>query len=350
MRSIATAQRLAQRSTTSLCRTASAIGASRTLLLAANASPILPATRPSPGSFLAPQSAISCSAPRCFSQTAIQQKKSGKKEKKGGAAAPSSSSSSPSKDDHSGAYEDGGSHPTANPEDAFNFADVESRWQRSEVHHEEKFKELKRALNSGSAGMLGDGEGGIDVDAIGKTPVAHKEEESDVTENVPLSQLALVIPRAGGRVVELRMHNPASRKSIVSAVQTNPLFHGQQPQPDPNDELVLLIKLGGAGSAAGKDADKKSGKAAGGASAAAVAAAERTRRVHDLANTWREQIRRATERRKKTHQHWKKDKLVQPDDLHRLDRDLLKGQEKRMAKIDALEKEVLKVAEQANRR
>ena len=298
----------------------------------------------------------------------MQQKKGGggggggKKDKKGGAAV---SSSNRGNDHASAADDDGGNHPVADPTDPYNFADVESRWQRAEMHYEEKFKELKRALSSGAAGVLGDGEGGIDVEAVGKTPVVDHEAAAAAAaadrssssghhdNHVPLSQLALVIPRAGGRVVELRMHNPASRKAIVSAVQSNPLFHGQQPQPDPNDELVLLIKLGGAGGAGG-DAAAGSGKGGkgggGGVSAAAAAAAERIRRVNELANTWRSQIRKATERRKKTHQQWKKDKTVQPDDLHRLDRDLLKGQEKRMAKVDAAEKEALKQAERVNTR
>ncbi|CAK7228229.1 ribosome-recycling factor [Sporothrix bragantina] len=350
MRGLVAVQTLAQRSTAGLCRSASAIGTSRALLLAANASPVIQTTRPAPSSFLSAPAAASCAAPRCFSQTAIQQKKGGKKEKKGGAATSSSSSSSSSShnENDAGAEDDGGSHPAADPTDAFNFVDVESRWQRTETHHEEKFKELKRALSSGAAGVLGDGEGGIDVDAVGKTPVVDHE-SGDENNHVPLSQLALVIPRAGGRVVELRMHNPASRKAIVSAVQTNPLFHGQQPQPDPNDELVLLIRLGGAVAAGGPAAGGKGAKSGGG-SAAAAAVAERSRRVHELANTWRSQIRKATERRKKTHQQWKKDKLVQPDDLHRLDRDLLKGQEKRMAKVDAAEKEALKQAERVSSR
>ncbi|CAK7273653.1 ribosome-recycling factor [Sporothrix epigloea] len=288
---------------------------------------------------------------RCFSHTVIQQKKGGKKDKKGGAAAATSSSSSSSKHESSGADDDGGNHPIADPADAFNFADVESRWQRAEIHHEEKFKELKRALSSGAAGVLGDGEGGIDIDAVGKTPVVDREADASHGDNhVPLSQLALVIPRAGGRLVELRMHNPASRKAIISAVQSNPLFHGQQPQPDPNDELVLLLKLGGAGSAAaagGRDGVKGS---KGGTSPTAAAIADRTRRVNELANTWRSQIRKATERRHKMHQQWKKDKAVQPDDLHRLERDLLKGQEKRMAKLDVAEKEALKQAERISSR
>ncbi|CAK7215491.1 WD repeat-containing protein 6 [Sporothrix curviconia] len=341
---MAAVQTLAQRSTAGRCRAASAIGASRSLLLAAHASPGLHTTRPAPGSFLAAPANALCAAPRCFSQTAIQQKKGGKKEKKGGPAVSSSSSS----EDH-GADDDGGSHPVADPTDAFNFADVESRWQRTETHHEEKFKELKRALSSGAAGALGDGEGGIDVDVVGKTPVVDPKADpasSSGDNHVPLSQLALVIPRSGGRVVELRMHNPASRKAIVSAVQTNPLFHGQQPQPDPNDELVLLIKLGGAAGGAAAAAAAAGGKGRG----SSAAAAEHTRRVHELANTWRSQIRKATERRKKTHQQWKKDKAVQPDDLHRLDRDLLKGQEKRMAKVDAAEKEALKQAERVSTR
>ncbi len=306
----------------------------------------------------------------------------GKKDKKAAATSPASQ-------DHDLADEDdgsgGGNHPHANPADPFNFADVESRWQRSEVHYEDKFKELRRALGGGG-GSGAHGEGAVDVDAIGDTPVTIRGEgEGDVaaapsgkrghghahghphghgheaaaeaaaatTTTVPLSQLALIIPRAGGRVVELRMHSPASRKAIVSAVQTNPLFNGQQPQPDANDELVLLVKMGG--SAAGATGAPSGGSGgskakANAMSAAEAAAAERTRRVHDLANAWRAQIRRATARRQKTHQTWKKEAAVRPDDLHRLDRDLLKGQEKRMGKIDAAEKEMLRQLERVNRR
>ncbi|CAK7273819.1 ribosome-recycling factor [Sporothrix epigloea] len=348
MRGIVTAQTLVQRGTAGLCRPAKhfcAVGASQGLVQAGRPLSVLQAMRMTSGSILPAPAAVSCSSSRCFSNTAVQQKKGGKKDKKGGAVAASSSSH-----ESTGADDDGGNHPTADPADAFNFADVESRWQRTEAHHEEKFKELKRALSSGAAGVLGDGEGGIDVDAVGKTPVLDRETDASHADNhVPLSQLALVIPRAGGRLVELRMHNPASRKAIISAVQSNPLFHGQQPQPDPNDELVLLLKLGGAGSAVAGVKDGAKG-AKGGVNPAAAAVAERTRRVNELANTWRSQIRKATERRHKTHQQWKKDKAIQPDDLHRLERDLLKGQEKRMAKVDATEKEALKQAERISSR
>ncbi|KAL1903588.1 ribosome-recycling factor [Sporothrix stenoceras] len=364
MRSIATVQTLAQRGTVGLVRPASAIASSRTLLQAANASPAL---RKASAPTTLHTNILLVASQRSFSQTAVQLKKGGnkkedksskkeeklskkeeklnkkeeklskkdKKDKKGGSSASSSSSA---KDD--AGDEAGGNHPAADPEDMYNFADVESRWQRSEVHHEEKFKELKRSLTAGAGGL--DGDGAVDVDAIGSAPVTVKggvegEGGSAVHKAdsvVPLSQLAIVIPRAGGRVVELRMHNPSSRKAITSAVQTNPLFQGQQPQPDPNDELVLLIKVG--------PVNDKVASSAG-------ATAERTRRVTDLANSWREQIRKATGRRQKVHQQWKKDDTVRPDDFYRLEKELTKGQEKRMAKVDAAEKEALKLAEKGRR-
>lgn len=207
------------------------------------------------------------------------------------------------------------------------------------MHHEEKFKELKRSLTSGAHGL--DGDGAVDVDAIGGVSVTVKggyEGEGGSAVHVPdsvvpLSQLAIVIPRSGGRVVELRMHNPSSRKAIMSAVQSNPLFQGQQPQPDPNDELVLLIKVGGV-------SDNTS---------SAKAKAERVRRVTDLANSWREQIRSASARRQKTHKQWRKDKTVQDDDFFKLEKEVSKGQDKRMAKVDAAEKEALKAAEKSQR-
>ena len=122
----------------------------------------------------------------------------------------------------------------------------------------------------------------------------------------------------------------------MSAVQKNSaVFRGQQPQPDPDDELVLLVKVGAA---------------PGGAGGAASLAAEHARRINDLAHGWRTQIRKATSRRQKTHQTWKKDRTVSPDDLRRLDRDLLKGQEKRMAKVDSEEKDTLRRIEQAGKR
>ncbi|ERS99703.1 hypothetical protein HMPREF1624_03066 [Sporothrix schenckii ATCC 58251] len=309
MHSAAAVQRLVQRSTVGLGRSASAIAASRTLALAAGVPITLRAT---PTSTSAYTNRFVAAAQRSFSQTAVPCKKKKVTED----------------DDHA----DGGNHPAPKAADAFNFEDTESRWQRTEVHYLEKFKELKRSLSGG--GGAGDGDGGVDVDAIGKTRVVQKSGD-EAGDEVPLSQLALIIPRAGGRVVELRMHNPASRKAITSAVQTNPLFQGQQPQLDPNDELVLLIRLGGAN-------DKTTSSAA--------AAAERLRRVHDLANAWRTDLRKATTRRQKIHQGWKKDKSVQPDDLFRLDRELLKGQDKRMAKVDATEKDAAKHAERINKR
>lgn len=287
-------------------------------------------------------------------------KKDGKKDKKDKASSSSSSSSSQSRE--TADEEDGAGHPQADVEDPFNLADVESRWQRSNGHHEDKLKELRRALGSGAA----DGSAIVDVDAIGATPVSvgtdqqhqqhqqhqplpHKGQHkgaaattpatATATATTPLAELALVIPRAGGRFVELRMHSAASRKAITRAVQASPLFHGQQPQPDPDDELVLLIRTG----------SPHEGGTAGSSEAAAVAA-ERVRRVSDLANAWRAQIRRATARRQKTHQTWKKDGSVRPDDLHRLDRDLLRGQDKHLARIDTAEKDTLRQLERTGRR
>lgn len=320
----------------------SAIAASRTLLQAANTSTSL---RTASASTTLHTNNYLVSSHRSFSQTAVQYKKGGKKDKdvgskkdkkdkKGRGSASSSSANDDVEDD------DGGSNaPAAKPEDIFNFEDVESAWQRVEAHHEEKFKELKRSLTAGAYGL--DGDGAVDVDAIGSVKVTvkggHEGQGGSAVHLpdsvVPLSQLAIVIPRSGGRVVELRMHNPSSRKAITSAVQSNPLFQGQQPQPDPNDELVLLIKIGGVSDNTSSDKAK----------------AERVRRVKDLANTWREQIRNATARRAKIHKQWKKEKAVQDNDFYKLEKELGKGQDKCMAKIDAAEKDALKAAEKSQR-
>ncbi|EPE10100.1 ribosomal recycling factor [Ophiostoma piceae UAMH 11346] len=342
MRGIATAQTIVRRSSACLARQSTGASAGSRAFATAAA----PHVQPSTASLYstAPLLPALCSR-RCFSQTAVRPKKA-KKEKNAASPSPSSSSSRKAQKPESSADGDeddgsGGNHPAADPADPFNFADVESRWQRTESHHEDKFKELRRSINGGA----GDGgSGGVDVEAIGQTKVSIKAEDlkgdpnaaAAASAETPLSQLALVIPRAGGRVVELRMHSPAYKKAIVSAVQKHSaIFRGQQPQPDPNDELVLLIKIGAA---------------AGGAGGAASLAAEHSRRINDLANGWRTQIRKATSRRQKTHQTWKKDKTVNPDDLRRLDRDLLKGQEKRMAKVDSEEKDTLRRIEQASKR
>ncbi|OAA54976.1 WD repeat protein [Niveomyces insectorum RCEF 264] len=206
---------------------------------------------------------------RGFAHSAVRPKRSGgKKDVRSLKASPREDAEAADEDDSGGAGGGGGgaTHPQPDPADPFNFADVESRWQRSETHHDEKFKELRRALRGG---ILGDGEAGaVDVDAIGLTPVTVKGLEGDSSSSgggggggggsgkkghannhnssssshghghkpaaaataavapstVPLSQLALVLPRAGGRIVELRMHNPASRKALMSA-------HGRHREP-----------------------------------------------------------------------------------------------------------------------
>ncbi|EFX05391.1 WD repeat protein [Grosmannia clavigera kw1407] len=262
---------------------------------------------------------------REFGHSIVRAKKASGGGKKGGKADKKDKASPTAEDD------DGGNHPQADAADPFNFADVESRWQRSDAHHEDKFRELRRALGSGAA----DGSGAVDLDAIGATPVTMAASGSEGATTTTLSQLALVIPRAGGRFVELRMHSATSRKAITRAVQHSPQFRGQQPQPDPDDELVLLVRMGGVHE---------------GATEAAAAAVERARRVSDLANGWRAQIRRATARRQKTHQTWRKDGSVRPDDLHRLDRDLLRGQDKHLAHIDTVEKEAVRLLERTGRR
>lgn len=220
--------------------------------------------------------ALAAGQKRGFAHSLVRLKKAGKEAKKEKKGKGKTSSTITADDD------DAGNHPQADADEPFNFADVESRWQRSDAHHEEKLRELQRAL--------GDGDGAVDVDAIGAIAVRDSKDQKD--KGVPLAQLALVIPRAGGRFVELRMHSASSRKALVSAVSASPLFRGQQPQPDPDDELVLLIRLG-------------TPHATDGQGGAASETADRVRRVRDLANAWRAQIRRATARRQKTHQAWK---------------------------------------------
>ena len=131
-----------------------------------------------------------------------------------------------------------------------------------------------------------------------------------------LSDLAVVVP-TGGRTVEIRMHQAGYRKAVMSAVQASPDFN-QQPQPDPDNELVLYLKV--------EPED----------------AAEQARRAKELLHAWRERVRLATHARTRKHQDWKKDRAVGVDDLRRLDKELSRKQDAVMAKIDAAEKDILK--------
>ncbi len=135
-------------------------------------------------------------------------------------------------------------------------------------------------------------------------------------QTVRLDELAVVVPTRG-RTVEIRMHDPASRKAIMSAVQASADFN-QQPQADPDNELVLFLKV---------EIER---------------ADDQVRRARELAHEWRDHVRHATHRRQKLHQAWKKDKAVVVDAAHRLDKELAKLQDGALAKIDAVEKDTVR--------
>ncbi|TPX17969.1 uncharacterized protein E0L32_011970 [Thyridium curvatum] len=216
----------------------------------------------------------------------------------------------------------------------YNFDALEEAWGRTDRFHADKLKQLRAG-------------GRFNPDVIGKLPVRmahHHHDDQPVASPhkggggkkdaaaaappaggtvVPLDQLAMVVPQ-GGRTIEIRLHEASSKKSVMSAVQASPDFN-QQPQADPDNELVLLLRI------QPEPADAQ------------------VKRVKEVCREWREQVRLAGQKRHKMHQAWKKDKSATPDDVHRLDKELQKLQDKKMEAIDRTEKEALKQVSNSQR-
>ncbi|KAJ9130858.1 hypothetical protein NKR23_g11994 [Pleurostoma richardsiae] len=237
---------------------------------------------------------------RCFSQTAVaQSKKKGKVHKLDSREA-SQQTKEQQPSDSKG--------PKADPEDPFNFADIDHVYKKIDEHHEERLKKL----------LVG---GRFNPDVVGNLRV-HPDRHS--SESYPLRELAQIAHR-GGRNVSIIANEADYVKPIMSAVQSSPDYN-QQPQRSPDNELELVIKI------EPENPD------------------DLARRVKDLCNGWRDQIREPPKKRLKAHAKWKDDKIINADDKKLLDTKLKKLQDVQMARIDAREKQALQeVAAKQNR-
>lgn len=183
-------------------------------------------------------------------------------------------------------------------DDPYDFEDVLAQWGRADSFHEERLRRLRTER--------------FDPDIIGAVPV---QPDRKSAERVPLRDVALVVHK-GGRTVELRLHQAEHKKAVKSAVQAHPDFN-QQPQDDPDDEYVLYLRV---------EPER---------------AADRERRVRDAGNEWREQIRQVSHKRSKLHKQWLAGRAILPDDQRLLDKELQKRQDKKMAEVEAKEKQAL---------
>ncbi|EXF82848.1 ribosomal recycling factor [Colletotrichum fioriniae PJ7] len=195
----------------------------------------------------------------------------------------------------------GSKHPKPDPTDPLNFADVASRFASLSSHHTEILKKLQ----SGDR---------FSPDAIGA--LAIQPDRKDPT-TYPLLELAEIVPRPGGRTVSLLLHDKDYVKPVMAAVQASPDFN-QQPQRDPDNELELVLKV----EATNKEVV--------------------VRRAKDAAQAWRDKMRVATEKRKKLHAKWEKEKSIVPDLKRRADKELQKVQDKEMKVVDAAEQQTVK--------
>ncbi|KAK1690470.1 ribosomal recycling factor [Colletotrichum godetiae] len=196
----------------------------------------------------------------------------------------------------------GSKHPKPDPTDPLNFADVASRFASLSSHHTEILKKLQ----SGDR---------FSPDAIGA--LAIQPDRKDPSTTYPLRELAEIVPRPGGRTVSLLLHDKDYVKPVMAAVQASPDFN-QQPQRDPDNELELVLKV----EATNKDVV--------------------VRRAKDAAQAWRDKMRVATEKRKKLHAKWEKEKSIVPDLKRRADKELQKVQDKDMKVVDAVEQQTVK--------
>ncbi|KAI0103578.1 ribosome recycling factor [Daldinia grandis] len=215
--------------------------------------------------------------------------------------APAARGSSSSSGDADGDDPNGPKHPTPNPEEPLNFADVESRMRRHDEHHRELLKKLRAG-------------GRFNPDVVGALRVQPDRKDAGVT--YPLREVAQVISR-GGRTISLIAHEAAYVKPIMSAVQSSADFN-QQPQRDPDNELELILKI---------EPETRD---------------DLLKRAKAVCNDWRDRVRSVRQKRDKLHVTWRKANEIGPDLKRTADKELDKIVKAKMVEIDDLEKEALK--------
>jgi ribosome recycling factor len=189
--------------------------------------------------------------------------------------------------------------PKPNPEDPFDLADLEHAFAKGTEHH---LNELTKARSGGR----------FNPDTLGQVRVRPDKKSPEV---FPLHELAAIVPKQGSRKVSILVHELANVKPVMSAIQASPDFN-QQPQrvEDNEQELVLTVE--------------------------AEDPQETAKRLKDILNAWRQQVRDAKHKREQVVKKWRKDGTIVQDDLTRLEKEMQKLQDKKMAEIKAKEKEV----------
>lgn len=237
---------------------------------------------------------------RYFSHTPCQAKANSKDRTKGKPeSSKSNTASSPDGNSSSSSSAPPDGRPKPNPEDPFEFADLEFTWKKGADHFEDLLKKMRAG-------------GRFNPDVIGELRV---RPDKKLPETFPLHELAAVVPK-GGRNISVLVHEAAFVKPVMSAIQTSPDFN-QQPQRSEENELELLLKI---------EPEKKEGL---------------VKRAKETCHSWREQIRAETHKRDVLAKKWHKDGQLTTNDKSRLEKELKKLQDKRMAVVDSKEKEIL---------
>lgn len=215
-----------------------------------------------------------------------------KKNKKGKYEAESSFSNSSSS---------GKSQPS--PEEPLNFDDLEEQLKKLEERYQERVKKLK----SGSR---------FNPDMIRSLQV---QVDKKTGAKYALREVARVEP-GKGRAVSIMVHEEAYIKPVMSAIQNSPQFN-QQPQPSPDNELELIMKV----ELQSRDDIVKEIKA--------------------VCHQWREDIRGVRRKRVQLFSKWRKEKLLLPDDERRAEQALDKLIKAKGTDIDNEENTAIKACE-----
>ncbi|KAB5578571.1 ribosome recycling factor domain-containing protein [Coniochaeta sp. 2T2.1] len=232
-----------------------------------------------------------CASQRPFSQTAAVSKKKAPKQEP-----PTNNNNNKSS---SSTASSSSAAPKPSLEDPFDLSDLEYAFAKSTEHH---LNELTKARSGGR----------FNPDVLGALRVRPDKKNP---ETFPLHELAAVVPKRGSRKVSILVHELPNVKPIMTAIQASPDFN-QQPQrvEDNEQELVLTVEA--------EDPE------------------ETAKRLKDILNSWRQAVRDAKHKREQVVKKWAKDGKIVKDDAARLEKEMQKLQDKKMAEIKAKEKEV----------
>lgn len=160
--------------------------------------------------------------------------------------------------------------------------------------------------------------GRFNPESLGRVPVVLTKGATPV----PLSEAALVDVQ-GGRVVQLTLFEPGYKRAVMSAIQSSPQFN-QQPQPDPDDDAILTLKV---------EPEKLD---------------DQLRAVKDACHALREGLRRVTAARQKKHAQWGRAGLVLADNVAMLNKKLQKMQDAQMKEVDVVENDTLRALKKSH--